>query len=128
MALEASGDQVLGLLGAPSGRGRRAWGYCVTGGGEVGLVLTRQNLVSLVASTAPGYRVRGVGPGTPLGILLRRYRKGELRAVGHNLIVSSGGVVFVLQAKTVEAVALATPTLLADAHSLLGAVKLALKP
>ena len=127
--LEASGGQVLGLLGVPSVRGRRASGYCVTGGGDVGLVLTRRDAVSLVVSTAAGYRVRGVGPGTPVATLERRYARGELLSVGRGrLLVSSGGVVFVIHAKAVEAVGLATPALLADARSLLGAVKLALAP
>jgi hypothetical protein len=126
--LEASGGSVLGLLGVPSVRGRRAWGYCVTGGGDVGLVLTRHDAVSLVASTAPGYRVRGVGPGTAVATLERRYSRADLRAVGRGLLVSSGGVVFVIHDKEVEAVGLATPALLADHRSLLGAVKLALRP
>jgi hypothetical protein len=92
-------------------------------------VLTRRDAVSLVVSTAAGYRVRGVGPGTPVATLERRYARGELLSVGRGrLLVSSGGVVFVIHAKAVEAVGLATPALLADARSLLGAVKLALAP
>jgi hypothetical protein len=128
VALGASGGRILGLLGEPSVRGRRAWGYCVTGGGEVGLVLTRRDAVSLVTSTAGGYRVRGVGPGTPVATLERRYKRGELRPVGSELLVSSGGVVFVVRGGAVEAVGLATPALLAHRRSLLGAVKLALAP
>jgi hypothetical protein len=126
--LGASGGAILHLLGDPSVRGRRAWGYCVTGGGQVGLVLTRENAVSLVTSTAAGYRVRGVGPGTSLATLKSRYGRGQLRAVGRDLVVSSGGVVFVIHAQAVEAVGLATPALLANSRSLQGAVKLALSP
>lgn len=128
VAVGQSGGGVLNLLGVPSVRGRRAWGYCVTGGGQVGLVLTRRDLVSLVVSTAAGYRLRGVGPGTPVATLERRYARSELHAVGRGLLVSSGGAVFVIHADAVEAVGLATPDLLARARSLEGAVKLALSP
>jgi hypothetical protein len=126
--LGASGGSLLGLIGVPGVRGRHAWGYCVTGGGGVGLVLTRRDVVSLVLSTAAGYRVRGVGPGTPVATLERRYARGDLKAVGQGLLVSSGGVVFVTRAQAVEAVGLATPALLADHRSLRGAVKDALAP
>ncbi|HWF49520.1 MAG TPA: hypothetical protein VG294_02655 [Solirubrobacteraceae bacterium] len=128
IALGASGRQVLGRLGVPSVRGRRAWGYCVTGGGSVAAVLTRRDLVSLVLSTAAGYRLRGIGPGSSLATVQRRYRRSELHAVGRGLVVTSGGAIFVIQATRVQAVGLATPALLANRHSLRGAVKLALAP
>ncbi|MDQ6807468.1 MAG: glycoside hydrolase family 5 protein, partial [Actinomycetota bacterium] len=59
VALGATGRSILGRLGVPSMRGRHAWGYCVTGGGAVGVVLTRRDVASLILSTASGYRLRG---------------------------------------------------------------------
>jgi hypothetical protein len=128
IALGASHGGILGRLGLPSVRGRRAWGYCVIGGGQVGVVLTRRDTVSLILSTAAGYRLRGIGPGSPLATLERRYGRAALRAVGRGLVVSSAGGVFVIGAGRVQAVGLATPALLAHNRSLLGAVKLALSP
>ncbi len=128
IALGASGGHILGRLGVPGARGRRAWGYCVIGGGQVGVVLTRRDGVSLILSTAAGYRLRGIGPGSALATLEHRYGRGALRNVGRRLVVSSGGGVFVIRAGQVEAVGLATPALLAHGRSLLGAARLALAP
>jgi hypothetical protein len=128
IALGAMGRSVLGRLGVPSVRGRRAWGYCVTGGGSVGVVLTRRDLVSLVLSTAAGYRLRSIGPGSSLATVERRYGHGALRDLGRGVIVTSGGGVFVTHAGRVQAVGLAAPALLANHRSLLGAVELALSP
>jgi hypothetical protein len=126
VALGAGYRSILGRLGVPSVRGRRVWRYCVTGGGEVGITFTRRGAVTLVAATAPGYRPRGVGPGTPVAILRRRYGHSGLRAAGRQLLVSSLGVLFVIRAGHVEAVALAVPALLARERSLRSAVSAAL--
>jgi hypothetical protein len=126
VALGASGGSILGLLGVPSVRGRRAWSYCVTGGGNVAFVLTRRDLVSLVLSTAAGYRLRGIAPGSSLATLERRYPRGALHAVTRAILVSSGGGVFVVRDGRVEAVGLAASSLLAKDRSLRGAVELAL--
>ena len=126
VALGAGYRSIPGRLGVPSVRGRRVWRYCVTGGGEVGITFTRRGAVTLVAATAPGYRPRGVGPGTPVAILRRRYGHSGLRAAGRQLLVSSLGVLFVIRAGHVEAVALAVPALLARERSLRSAVSAAL--
>ena len=122
----AASRSILGLLGVPSVRDRHVWRYCVTGGGEVGVVFTRRGAVSLLATTAPGYRPGGVGPGSSLTTLKHRYRRSGFTTVGRSLIVVNSGVVFTIRAGHVEAVALATPSLLAHRRALLSAAKLGL--
>jgi hypothetical protein len=128
LRLGAGRRSILGLLGAPGYRGRWLWTYCVTGAGNVDVVFSHPGPASLVVSTAAGYRVRGVGPGTPVATLRRRYRHGDLHAVGRRLLVSSGGVVFATRAHAVLAVGLATADLLSHPGALVRAVKLALGP
>jgi hypothetical protein len=120
------GRSILGLLGAPSLRDRRAWRYCVTGGGDVGVAFTRRGAVSVIASTAAGYSPEGIGPGSSVARLKRRYGRTALRAVGRGLLVSSEGIVFIVRSRHVEAVGLAGPALLARRRLLLNAVRLAL--
>ncbi|MEA2198600.1 MAG: hypothetical protein QOJ25_2651 [Solirubrobacteraceae bacterium] len=120
--------RLLDLVGVPGYRGRWLWSYCVTGGGAVSVVYTHRGPVSLVVSTAAGYRPRGIGPGAAVETLRGRYRRGSLQAVGRRLLVTSGGVVFVIKARRVQAVGLATPDLLAHGGALVRAVKLALGP
>jgi hypothetical protein len=52
-------------------RRTRAWTYCVKKSGQAGAaaVLTPQGKVALVATDAPGYRLRGISPGDGLGDL-----------------------------------------------------------
>jgi len=114
------------LLGVPSVHLRRVWRYCVTGGGDVAAVFARRGEVSLIASTAAGYRPRGVGPGSSAALLQRRYGRSGLRAVARGLLVSADGIVFVVRARHVIAVGLATPGLLASGSSLRSAVRRAL--
>ena len=128
LALGAVRRSVLGLVGVPGYRGRWLWSYCVEGGGDVSVVYTHRGPVSLVVSTAAGFRPRGVGPGTPVATLRSRYHHRTLQAVGRRLLVTSGGVVFVTKAGRVAAVGLATPDLLAHRGALVRAVKLALGP
>ncbi|HWF71899.1 MAG TPA: hypothetical protein VG186_01065 [Solirubrobacteraceae bacterium] len=128
IALGASHGEILGRLGVPSVRGRRAWGYCVIGGGQVGVVLTRRDAVSLVLSTAAGFRLRGIGPGSSLATVERRYGRAALHADGRGLVVTSGGGVFAVRAKQVQAVGLATAALIAHPGALRDAAKLALAP
>jgi len=117
---------VLDLLGVPALREARVWRYCVAGGGDLAEVFARRGGVTLLTSTAPGYRPRGVGPGSSLTTLRRRYGRGALTAVGRHVLVSSGAVVFVIRGGHVEAVALAAPALLGHDRALLDAVRLAL--
>jgi hypothetical protein len=128
LALGAVRRSVLGLVGVPGYRGRWLWSYCVEGGGDVSVVYTHRGRVSLVVSTAAGFRPRGVGPGTAVATLRGRYHHGALQAVGRRLLVSTGGVVFVTKSGRVAAVGLATPDLLAHSGALVRAVKLALGP
>jgi len=126
VTLAAASSSILGLLGAPGVRDRHVWRYCVTGGGEVGVTFTRRGAVSLVSTTATGFRPGGIGLGTSLATLRHRYGDSGLRAVGRSWIVFSAGVVFIIRDGHVEAVALASPLLLSHDRSLLSAVKLAL--
>jgi hypothetical protein len=128
VTLNAARRGVLDLVGVPGYRGRRLWSYCVGTGGIVDIVFPRRNAVSLILSTAPGYHPGRVGPGSSLAGLQRRYGRGALQPVGRRLLVSSAGVVFVIHAKRVEAVGLATPGLLARHRLLVRAVILALGP
>jgi hypothetical protein len=125
LALGAGPRSLLGLLGVPGYRGRILWTYCVASGGQVQAVFTRAGSVELVLSTASGYRLRGIGPGTALATIERRYGRRALRAVGRRILVTSGGGVFVVDAGRVVAVGLATPDLLAHGGALIRAVKLA---
>ena len=99
---------MLGLVGLPNTRRAGTWRYCVIGGGEEIVVYPRHKGVSLIASTAPSYRPRGIGPGSPLTSLRQRFH--DLRAVGGRILVATlgqGAIVFVSRAGTVQAVAIA---------------------
>jgi endoglycosylceramidase len=85
-------------------RGRRAWRFCVRGGGRF-LVGSKRGRIDLVASTARGHRTRRVGPGS-------RLRRGRLRGgrriargllVGHR--AGSGRVVYAVRRGRVRFVA-----------------------
>jgi hypothetical protein len=123
VTLGAGPRSILGLLGVPSVRARRVWRYCVTGGGEVAAVFARRGGVSLIASTAAGYRPRGIGVGSSVAGLERRYGRSALRPVGRGLLVSAGGTVFIVRAGHVAAVGVAAPALLAHPRSLRSAVR-----
>jgi alpha-D-xyloside xylohydrolase len=61
-------------LGKPRRRTSRSYRYCVTGGGEVRVAFAPHGGPGrLIATTAPGYRSRGVGPGSSLRKLRRAY-------------------------------------------------------
>lgn len=129
VALGAGPGRVLGLVGEPGYRGRLLWSYCVVGGGSVEAVFAHPSTVALLLSTAVGgYRLRGIGPGSPATLIARRYGARAVRAVGQRVLVTSGGGVFVTEAGRVEAVGLGTAAELAHAGPLLRAVKLALGP
>ena len=82
---------VLGSIGVPGARSRLVWRYCVTGGGQFAVVFPRHGGVSMIATTARGYRLDGIGPGSSLASLHRRYGITGLRAVGSRLLVTPGG-------------------------------------
>jgi hypothetical protein len=116
---------VLGSIGVPGARSRLVWRYCVTGGGQLAVVFPRHGGASLIAATARGYRLDGVGPGSSLASLHRRYGLTGLRAVGSRLLVTSGGQVFILRSGRVTAVALVRRSVLAKPGALKAAVRLA---
>ncbi len=121
----ASPAAVLGSIGEPSARSRRVWRYCVGGGGALAVVFPRHGSVSLIATTARGYRLDGIGLGASLRSLERRYGTGALRTVGRRLRVTSTGQVFVVRSGRVVAVALAARRVLVKPGALQAAVRLA---
>jgi alpha-D-xyloside xylohydrolase len=61
-------------LGQPRRKTSRSHRYCVTGGGEVRVAFApRGGPGRLIATTAPGYRSRGIGRGSSLRSLRRAY-------------------------------------------------------
>jgi hypothetical protein len=76
------GDASTPLLmraGQPDARDGRTWRYCVQRRGKqprgrVTAVFTAQDRVGLVASTAPGHRIAGIGPGAKASRLRGRAR------------------------------------------------------
>ena len=120
----ASPGGVLGSIGVAGARSRFVWHYCVAGGGQLAVVFPRRGGVSLIATTAPGYRLSGIGPGASFASLLRRYGRGGLRAVGARLRVTASGQVFIVRSGHVTAVALVGRSVLAKAGALQAAVRL----
>lgn len=116
---------VLGSIGAPGARSRLVWRYCVTGGGQLAVVFPRRGGVSMIASTARGYRLDGIGPGASLASLQRRYGPTGLRTVGSRLFVTPSGQSFIVRSGRVTAVALVRRSVLAKPGALQAAVRLA---
>jgi len=123
----ATRRSIRALLGVPGASRSSVWRYCVIGGGELAFVFARRGGASLIATNASGYRLGGVGPGTPVSSLRRRYERRGLTAVGRDLLVADGGGVFITDAKTVTAVGHATAALLARRRSLESAARLLLR-
>lgn len=116
---------VLGSIGLPSARSRFVWSYCVDSGGKLAVVFPRHGGASLIATTASGYRLGGVGPGASLSTLERRYSGAPLRTVGSRFLVTSTGDVFVVGSGRVTAVALVKRSVLAKPGALQAALRLA---
>jgi hypothetical protein len=116
---------VLGSVGAPGARSRLVWRYCVTGGGQLAVVFPRHGGASMIATTARGYRLDGIGPGSSLASLRRRTSVTGLQAVGSRLLVTPGGQVFIFRSGRVTAVALVSGSVLAKPGALQAAVRLA---
>jgi hypothetical protein len=79
----------------------------------------------LIATTARGYRLSGIGPGASLRSLQRRFARAGLRAVGRRLFVTPSGQVFIARSGRVTAVALIGRSVLAKRGALQAAVRLA---
>jgi hypothetical protein len=116
---------VLGSIGLPGARSHFVWSYCILGGGQFAVVFPRRGGVSLIATTARGYRLSGIGPGASLSSLEHRYGPAPLRAVGHRLLVTGTGEVFVVRSGRVTAVGLAKRSVLAKPGALQAAIRLA---
>jgi hypothetical protein len=122
-ALRNSRRTILGLYGTPSLRGPRTWRYCVTGGGQLVLQYATQGGAALIGSSAPGYRRRGIGVGSTVASITRRFGAAAVQTIGRRVLLANGSVVFVVAGGRVQAVAIATPALLARPRSLARAVK-----
>jgi hypothetical protein len=116
---------VLGSIGLPGARSRFVWSYCVVDGGQLAVVFPRRGGASLIATTARGYRLGGIGAGASLSSLQHRYGRVELRAVGNRLLVTPTGDVFVVRSGRVTAVALVRRSVLAKPGALQAAIRLA---
>ena len=121
----ASPAGVLGSIGVAGARSRFVWRYCVAGGGQLTVVFPRRGGASLIATTARGYRLGGIRPGSALADLQRRSVGAQLRAVGRRLLVTPAGQVFIVRAGRVSAVALVRRSVLAKPGALQAAVRLA---
>jgi hypothetical protein len=128
IALANSGRILQRLFGTPSVRGRHIWRYCVAGGGEVAVVLARRGGASLIASTAAGYSRRGVGVGSPVTTLIKRFRRGGVQSLGRQMLLGNGDVVFVVAGGHVVAVAIPDGGLLARPRLLVATVRAATTP
>jgi hypothetical protein len=100
----------------------RAWTYCVDGarassakkkrkkrrasGGGATAVLTPEGRVALIATTAKGYRARGIHPGSPASLL-----RGHARRQGKGIWVAKFGkktrIAYVVKGKRIRTVAIA---------------------
>ena len=116
---------VLGAIGPPGERSRFVWSYCVGGGGQLAVVFPRHGGASLVATTARGYRLGGIGPGASVTALEHSFGRPALRAAGNRLLVTPTGDVFVVRSGRVTAVALVGRSVLAKPGALQAAVRLA---
>jgi hypothetical protein len=121
----ASRPVVLGSIGTAATTSRFVWSYCVGGGGQLAVVFPRRGGASLIATTAGGYRLGGIGPGASLVSLERRYGRAALRAVGSRLLVGPADQVFIIRSGNVSAVGLVGRSVLAKPGALQAAVRLA---
>jgi hypothetical protein len=116
---------VLGSIGPAAARSRLVWSYCVIGGGQLAVVFPRHGGASLIATTARGYRLGGIGPGASLASLERKYGRGALSPLGKRLLVTASGDVFVVRSGRVTAVGLVGQSVLAKPGALPAAIRLA---
>ena len=104
-------DELLRKAGQPLRR-TQAWTYCVKAGKgnySADAVLTPEGSVALVASNAPGHRVRGIGAGAKVARL-----KGRAKPIGHKIWIAKLGkhrVAYVVRKGTVRRVAVAARSL-----------------
>ena len=102
-------------IGIPSGFVAQTWRYCIEGSGELAVEFGAGNGVSLIASTASSYRPGGIGPGSSVASMRRRYRRARRLTVNGQIFIArlrQGEVVFLVHTGVVQAVAIATQALL----------------
>ena len=116
---------VLGSIGSAGARSRLVWRYCVVGGGQLAVVFPRRGGASLIATTARGYRLGGIGPGASLPSLRRRYGRAAIRAFGTRLLITRAGDVFMVRSGRVTAVGLISRSALAKPGAPQAAIRLA---
>jgi hypothetical protein len=94
LALRRSRGELAGRAGAAGlRRGGRAYRWCVAGGGTVTVVFSRTGggVARLAFTTARGHRAGGIGAGSPLASLRRRFPHARRQAGG---VYRVGTVVF----------------------------------
>jgi hypothetical protein len=121
--LGASRDSVIRRAGLPSGGGGRSLSYCVAGGGDVLVALSRAGRARLVVTSARGRRAvrgaRGVRPGARVRRLRRAYP--ALRRAGRGVLVARGPRrLFVVRRRRVTHVGVAAARVLASRRVLRG--------
>ena len=115
------------LRSARTSQTRRALRFCVDGAGEraVRAAHAKGGEVRLVRTNAPEHRSRGIGAGSPVGELVRRYRR--TRSLGRGLRRASprSHIVFGTRRGNVRFVAIADSELLSSPRALRRYLRLA---
>jgi hypothetical protein len=118
IALGMTPEQVLRSAGQPRSRPQRSFRYCVAHG-RVAVVFDARGRASLIASTAPGHRLRGVRPGA---------RAAKIPHASDSLIVHGlsprASAMYLMASGRVKAVAIATTKLAGNRAALLRALTL----
>jgi hypothetical protein len=117
-----SASQVLGTIGRSTSHSGSAWQFCVNRGGELGIAYGSHATVAAVVSTAPAFKPDGFRIGESSADVEARLGTTRTAGVGHGLIESTDGLVFVTHAGAVAAFALADPSLLPHLGQLAGTI------
>lgn len=117
-----SAAQVLGTIGRSTTHSGSAWQFCVNRGGELGVAYGAHATVAAVVSTAPAFRPEGFRIGESSADVEARLGPTRIAGAGHGLIAATDGLVFVIHAGAVQALALADPALLPHLGQLAGTI------
>jgi hypothetical protein len=112
-------------LGEPGRRTARTGRWCVSGGGSVLVAFSRTGRAALIATSAPGHRSRGVGPGSSRRALRRSFPFGRIALRGIRRAGRRSRVVAGLRAGRVRYLAVAGHTLLVRPRTLAAYLHLA---
>jgi hypothetical protein len=122
LSLRATRDLVGRRIGQPARTARGVLRYCVKGGGSVLAAFDARGRVALAATTAKGHQRLGIGRGSPLRSLQRRFgRRLRSAAIPGVRCVSSGSsrrLLFGVRKGKVTFVAVADTTLLRSRSAL----------